>query len=149
MAIVMETFFLFISSKVLAYEKWLKPVLFFILIITVLRWALCSFAEAPWAFVGLHGLHGITFGLFHAWVVYQLTHIFPASLRQTAQGWLIGAGYGLGGALGMGTGGAILQTGTIQDAWMLMAGFALIALVAGTLFSLLKPVSRTIGVPHV
>jgi MFS family permease len=109
-----------------------------ILISTVLRWVGCGFVDAPLLFVALHGLHGITFGFFHAWVVFQFAKIFPPNLRQTAQGWLIGAGYGLGGAMGMGAGGAIIEMSTIQNAWFVMAGFALIALVAGIVFSLLK-----------
>ena len=137
-AIVTETIFLFASSKALSHAQWIKPILYLILMSTVLRWVCCGFVDSPVLFVLLHGLHGITFGFFHAWVVFQFAKIFPAKLRQTAQGWLIGAGYGLGGAMGMGVGGALIETSTMQNAWFVMAGFALIALVAGTVFSLLE-----------
>ncbi len=137
-AIVAETLCLFASARLLAVKARVMPVLFLILAVTIFRWLFSASVTEPWRFVWTQGLHGITFGLFHAWAVLQFAKIFPAQLRQTAQGWLLGAGYGLGGALGMGISGRLLENASVASAWQAMAAFAAVALVAGTLFSLLQ-----------
>jgi PPP family 3-phenylpropionic acid transporter len=137
-AILAETLFLFASARLLALKKWVLPILFLVLCVTIFRWLFSATVTDPWRFVATQGLHGITFGLFHAWAVLQFARIFPAHLRQTAQGWLLGAGYGLGGALGMGVSGRLLEGFPVAFAWEAMAGFAGVALVAGLLFSLVQ-----------
>lgn len=137
-AIVMETVFLFLSARLLSKSSWRRPLLAFILLTTLLRWAMSASTAQPWIFVTLQGLHGITFGLFHAWAVFQFARIFPPQVRQTAQGWLLGMGYGLGGALGMGATGRLLENAQGPSAWFAMTGFATVAAVAGILFSLLE-----------
>jgi MFS family permease len=99
-------------------------------IITVLRWLALSVATSAPAFIGLHALHGITFGVMYVTLVHLLGERVPAELRQTAQTTLGSTALGLGGVAGALAAGNAIAHGGAQQAWLTMAAIAALALIA-------------------
>jgi PPP family 3-phenylpropionic acid transporter len=92
------------------------------------RWSVSSLSLSPLAFVLLHGLHGVTFGLFFVVVVGVIADRCPPELRQASQGLLASLVFGVGGFFGSELSGAVLQqTGSASRVWAAMAVVAAVA----------------------
>jgi MFS family permease len=94
------------------------------------RWALATLPLSATGFVLVHGLHGVTFGLFFIVVVGLLAERCPPELRQASQGALSSLVFGLGGFLGSTLCGAVLERHDDPAwAWGAMSGVAVVATV--------------------
>jgi MFS family permease len=78
----------------------------------------------------VHGLHGVSFGLFFITLVGLVAERAPPELRQASQGVISSVCFGLGGFLGSALSGAILErTQSAPLVWSAMALIAGLALV--------------------
>lgn len=99
-------------------------------LVAVLRWTLAPLATTPLTFALVHGLHGISFGLFFVVIVGVIAGRVPATLRQTAQGLLSSLSLGVGGFVGgVGVGALLERDAGVVAVWWSMAGLAGLALV--------------------
>ena len=93
-----------------------------------LRWALVSTSLSPPLFVLVHGLHGVTFGLFFVVIVGVIAERCPPELRQASQGLLASLVFGVGGFFGSSLAGAVLEhTSSAASVWRAMAVVAAVA----------------------
>jgi PPP family 3-phenylpropionic acid transporter len=107
-----------------------------------LRWATSALPLSATAFVLLHGLHGVTFGLFFVVVVGVVAERCPAELRQASQGLLSSLVFGLGGFFGSAVAGTALQhSDGVGVVWSAMAAVAAVAVVIAVV------VARRLGAP--
>ncbi len=95
-----------------------------------LRWAVSALALSSTMFVLVHGLHGVTFGLFFVVLVGLVAERSPPELRQASQGLLSSLVFGVGGFFGSALAGTVLQR-TVGTAavWSAMAVVAAAAIV--------------------
>lgn len=94
-------------------------------VIAVVRWALLTQATTTLSFALLHGLHGISFGLFFVVIVGVIAARVPAELRQASQGLLSSLSLGVGGVVGGVVVGGILERGEASSlVWGAMAAVA-------------------------
>lgn len=97
--------------------------------LAIVRWLALAWVTSPWAFVALHALHGITFGLFFATLVNLIAGHAPPEMRQAAQGTIGSSAFGLGGVLGSLIVGGVLDRFGASATWLCMAGIAALALL--------------------
>lgn len=102
--------------------------------LAMVRWILLAFTVSPWAFVALHALHGITFGLFFATLVNLIAAWAPPEMRQAAQGAIGSSAFGLGGVLGSPLAGGVLDRFGARSTWLCLAGVAALALAVAAAF---------------
>jgi MFS transporter, PPP family, 3-phenylpropionic acid transporter len=102
--------------------------------LTVLRWVALALTTDPAAFIALHALHGVTFGLFFATLVTLLAARVPPQMRQATQGIVASSSFGLGGALGALLAGGVLERYDASTTWLSMSAVASVALVVAWRF---------------
>lgn len=128
-AIACEVLMMRLSSRILARFD-AERVLVGVLAVSVVRWAALAVTDSAAAFVLLHALHGVTFGLFYTTAVSLVATRTPDSVRQGAQGLFASLFFGVGGAVGAGASGAVLDDGGgPARTWGAMAALSLIPLV--------------------
>jgi PPP family 3-phenylpropionic acid transporter len=99
-------------------------------VFSCIRWTLSATALSATAFVLVHGLHGVSFGLFFITLVGLVAERAPPELRQASQGVISSVCFGLGGFLGSALSGALLErTQSASLVWSAMAVIAGLALV--------------------
>jgi PPP family 3-phenylpropionic acid transporter len=104
------------------------------------RWALTAVVDTSLGFTLVNALHGISFGLFFVVIVGVIAARVPAELRQASQGLLASLSLGVGGVVGGGVVGGLLNSGSPPSTvWFAMAG------VAGVSTLLLIPMARHFG----
>jgi PPP family 3-phenylpropionic acid transporter len=98
--------------------------------LATLRWFVSALPLSPVAFVLVHGLHGVTFGLFFVVVVGVVAERCPPELRQASQGLLASLVFGVGGFFGSTLAGGVLEaTGNPSRVWSAMGLVAAAATV--------------------
>jgi PPP family 3-phenylpropionic acid transporter len=99
-------------------------------LLACVRWSVAALPLSATAFVLVHGLHGVTFGLFFVVVVGVIADRCPGELRQASQGLLSSLVFGVGGLLGSALAGTALQySDDVAIAWAIMAVIAAVAVV--------------------
>lgn len=99
-------------------------------VVALVRWTLLTQATTTLTFALLHGLHGISFGLFFVVIVGVIAARVPAELRQASQGLLSSLSLGVGGVVGGVVVGGILERGEpASQVWWSMAAVAAVAVV--------------------
>lgn len=95
-------------------KYWLKSgkenqIIFFAIIIYVIRWGLAAIIHNPMLIVGLQVLHSFSFALFYLTILQQFTKKIPAHLQATAQSGLLSIFFGAAGIVGSILGGGIFE----------------------------------------
>lgn len=99
-------------------------------VVAVVRWALLGCSTTTLTFALLHGLHGLSFGLFFVVIVGVIAARVPPALRQVSQGLLSSLSLGVGGVVGGGVVGGLLERGGSPAlVWWTMAGIAAVAVL--------------------
>jgi MFS family permease len=98
--------------------------------LAVVRWVTSMLPLSATAFVLVHSLHGVTFGLFFIVMVTLLAERCPPELRQASQGTLSSVVFGIGGLFGGTLCGQMLQAHADPAwAWGAMAAVGVVAVV--------------------
>jgi PPP family 3-phenylpropionic acid transporter len=105
-----------------------------------LRWALTAVVDSSVGFALVNALHGVSFGLFFVVIVGVIAARVPAELRQASQGLLSSLSLGVGGVVGGGVVGGLLERGSSPaTVWLSMAAVALLSTL------MLIPMARYFG----
>jgi PPP family 3-phenylpropionic acid transporter len=90
---------------------WLAPpqLILLVLGVTVVRWGLTAFARSEPLVVGLQLGHAVTFSAFHLAAVLLLARLVPPESSTGGQALYGGIAFGLGGTLGLGLAGALVD----------------------------------------
>jgi PPP family 3-phenylpropionic acid transporter len=100
-------------------------------LVAVARWVALAEATSTMSWALLHGLHGLTFGVFFVVVVGALAARMPPELRHASQGLLASLSLGVGGGIGGAVVGGMLEQGLpASSVWWAMAALAAVAVAA-------------------
>ncbi|MGP4041729.1 MFS transporter [Gracilibacillus sp. D59] len=119
--------FYFLTQKILQFHH-----LFLLGIVAMLftiRWLLYAFIQSAEWIVFFQISQGLTFGLFWLVALQTAVSFVPNQLRSTGQALLMSTCFGLGGAVGGTTGGAILDNFGSQVMYQLMATMTFLAMI--------------------
>ncbi|WP_035724686.1 MFS transporter, partial [Gracilibacillus boraciitolerans] len=120
--------FYYLSQRIMQFHHLF--VLGIVALFFTIRWFLYGFIESAEWIVFFQISQGLTFGLF--WLVALQTAVkyVPNHLRSTGQALLMSTCFGLGGAVGGTTGGAIFDHFGSQTMYQVMAIMTFIAMIA-------------------
>ncbi len=123
--VVAEVFVLWFVGRLLpgAGAVWL---LLLAIVATSLRWLLlASFPEHIGVVLFSQSLHAITFGIYHAAMIYLVSHLFPAGLEGRGQALYASLSFGVGGGLGTWLAGVLWEPLSGSGLFLLSAAVAL------------------------
>jgi PPP family 3-phenylpropionic acid transporter len=127
---VMTEIVVMASAPRLVSRLGVKTILVSCASLAAVRWMCASMMPSSVFFVIVHGLHGVTFGLFFVVVVGIVAERCPPELRQASQGLLASLVYGVGGFFGSTLCGTVFErTGDVASVWRAMAVVAAVAVV--------------------
>ena len=121
-----------------SFLRWFGPrtIVVGAAVLACARWLLASQTTSPAAFVAVHAVHGLTFGLFFIVVTQLIAERAPPELRQASQGLLSSLSFGLGGFVGGLLCGYALQHSVGAEAtWLTMAAIAAVGVVVSVLLT--------------
>ncbi len=119
--------FYFLTQKVLQFHHLF--LLGIVALLFTIRWLLYGFIESAEWIVFFQITQGLTFGLFWLVALQTAVNFVPNHLRSTGQALLMSTCFGLGGAVGGTTGGAILDNFGSQTMYQLMAAMTFLAMI--------------------